>query len=93
MSHEYCNIEPEIQLTRLFCTVETLKRYKPSEPQSASEAMPPPLGGLNGKGKGRAVTVEDEDIEAEYSRGECFSIDSKMYKGVFCYVNEENGGC
>lgn len=47
---------------------ETLKRYKPSEPQSASETMPPPLGGLNGKGKGRAVTVEDEDIEAEYSR-------------------------
>ncbi|OWZ70372.1 beta-catenin-like protein 1 [Cryptococcus neoformans] len=50
---------------------ETLKKYKPSEPQAASEMMPPPPpGGLNGKGKGRAVTVEDDDVEAEYSRGE-----------------------
>lgn len=44
---------------------------------------PPPPGGLNGKGKGRAVTVEDDDVEAEYSRGECFPIDSDMYKGEF----------
>lgn len=84
MSHEYCNLEMKIQLTRPFRTVETLKKYKPSEPQAASEMMPPPPPGeLNGKGKGRAVTVEDDDVEAEYSRGELFPIEFDIIREDF----------